>query len=64
MIVREMENDASENPRCVRESDVSYQGDEARIDRPVLVKVVERSVRTEKASQHSVTQKVSEAREE
>ena len=26
LIVREMEKDASENPRCVRESDVSYQG--------------------------------------
>ena len=34
LIVREMGKDASENPRCVRESDVSYQGEEARIERP------------------------------
>ena len=34
LIVREMVKDASENPRCVRESDVSYQGEEARIERP------------------------------
>ena len=34
LIVREMGKDAFENPRCVRESDVSYQGEEARIERP------------------------------
>ena len=34
LIVREIEQDASEHPRCVRESDVSYQGEEARIERP------------------------------
>ena len=35
-----MGKDASENPRIVRESDVSYQGEEARIERPWLVKVI------------------------
>ena len=34
LIVREVGKDASENPRMVRESDVSYQGEEARIERP------------------------------
>ena len=34
LTVREMEKGASENPRCVRESDVSFQGEEARIERP------------------------------
>ena len=31
--VRHMEKDASENPRCVRESDVSCQREEACIER-------------------------------
>ena len=34
LIVREMVKDASENPRCVRESDVSDQEEEARVERP------------------------------
>ena len=32
-----MGKDASENPRCVRESDVSYQGGEARIERVDII---------------------------
>ena len=62
-----MGEDASENPRCVRESGVSYQGEGARIERPVLVKAVTDQFALRQRHSRlkdSVIQKISEVREE
>ena len=64
-----MVKEASENPRCVRESNVSCQGEEFVLNNRVG-ESSDRSVRAKKVSQQAekyedpVTQKVSDVREE